>query len=501
MKQNMPARPENLRELSHPDDIASAAGLLAQHGQVNEALALLSQGLGKHPEHCLLLHNLAELYRQTRQEEKAEVLFIAVITRYPRFIPAYQSLTALLKARLGTMQIASPQRVAIVEQLAILTNNMGNALLEAGQIEAARAAYLEASQLFPNYPSALSNLSNVLRQMGEVTEAEALARRAVALRPEFAEALNNLGSTLSEQGRMEEAARCYAEALRIKPEMEEARHNAGSGSLFMQLYRDDLPTAKIVQAHRAWGKAYPAPAQAVPTPAVDGRRRIGFISGDFREHAMMQFVIPVLQKLDRGRFEIICYANQTAEDGITAYLKSLPLTMKPVGALSDEALCALIEKDALHVLIDLSGHTRGNRLYALANKPAPVMAHWLGYMFTSGLPAMDYRITDPWTDPPEMAPQQHTEQLAYLERSQFIYQPKDQLPEVNELPALRNGYVTFGSLNNIQKLNRSVVEVGWAADGGAGKQTVAADEITGGLWGNWSDSWIVPSIWGGGTAD
>jgi predicted O-linked N-acetylglucosamine transferase (SPINDLY family) len=102
---------------------------------------------------------------------------------------------------------------------------------------------------------------------------------------------------------------------------------------------------------------------------------------------------------------------------------------------------------------------KGHRLYALANKPAPVMAHWMGYPFTSGLPAFDYHIGDRWMMPEPNAKVQFTEQLAYLTGSLFNYRPKAHIPEVNTLPALHNGFITFGSLNNLLKLNRSVVSV------------------------------------------
>lgn len=130
---------------------------------------------------------------------------------------------------------------------------------------------------------------------------------------------------------------------------------------------------------------------------------------------------------------------------------------RQISGLSDSALCEQIKQDNIDILIDLSGHSKGHRLYALAKKSAPIMVTWLGYMFTSGLPAFDYRISDRWTDPEPYAKEQHTEQLSYLTHSQFCFRSKTNAPEVSALPALRNGFITFGSLNNIQKLNRSVV--------------------------------------------
>lgn len=440
------------------DALADLAAVLAQLGQTEEALTMLLSALQQCPDHLGLQHNQAELYRNTGMIDQAESLFTKLVTKYPHFVPAYQSLILILVGRLETGQLTTGQFAEVSRQIAIYSSNKGNALLDIGQIESAEAAYVDALKYWPDYPAAHSNLSNVSRMMGQVSKAEMSARTALALRPDFAGAWNNLGTALSEQGRCAEAMGCYQRALTLDPGQDGARHNAGSGSLFLQLYRDDLTVDQVVKVHREWGKSYPFAAlpEAV---ALTGKLRVGFISGDFREHSVMYFVEALLEKLDRTKFEIVCYANQTGEDAVTRRIKALPLKLRQVAALSDTDLCDQIREDQLHILIDLSGHTKGHRVYALANKPVRVMAHWLGYPFTSGLPAFDYRISDRWADPEASAAEQHTEQLAYLTGSQFNYRPKADAPEVNALPAASNGLITFGSLNNIQKLNRSVVSV------------------------------------------
>jgi protein O-GlcNAc transferase len=438
------------------DAVADLAVVLAQLGQTEQALSILLPATQQNSEHLGLQHNLAELYRNTGELQKAEALFTQLVNLHPHFVPAYQSLMLILSQRLANKQLIPEQRTELLSKLAILSNNKGNALLETGQIEAAQAAYSEALKYWVNYPSAYSNLSNVARLMGHLSEAEAQARTALKLRPDFAEAWNNLGTALSEQGRCTEAINCYQQALTVNPEQQAARHNAGSGSLFLQLYREDLTAEQVVQAHKLWGESLNITPLPCSMPAGN-KIRVGFISADFREHAMMYFVEPLLENLNREQFDIVCYANQTIEDAVTERIKALPLLWRPVEKLSDAALCAQIQQDQLHILIDLSGHSRGHRLYALAHKPAPIMATWLGYLFTTGLPAFDYRISDLWSDPKAYAATQHTERLAYLKQSQFTYRPRADAPDVNTLPALNNGFITFGSLNNIQKLNRRVV--------------------------------------------
>jgi predicted O-linked N-acetylglucosamine transferase (SPINDLY family) len=222
------------------------------------------------------------------------------------------------------------------------------------------------------------------------------------------------------------------------------------------LYRDDLKADQIVRHHKRWGESL----KITPNPpdlTAEKKIRIGFISGDFAEHSVMYFAEALLEKLDRQQFEIVCYANQSNEDYVTQRVKALPLLWRQTINLSDDALCEQIRNDKIHLLIDLSGHTKGHRLYALAQKPAPVMATWLGYSFTTGLPAFDYRISDAKADPESYARGQHTDQLMHLPVSQFNYRPKADAPEVNYLPALHNGFITFGTLNNAQKFSRSAV--------------------------------------------
>ncbi len=437
------------------DALADLAAALAQSGQTAQALAVLLPAVQQNPQHIGLQHNLAELYRNTRETQKAEALFTTLVTQQPLFVPAYRSLMLILRDRLATTQLTHEQRADTLSQLAILSNNKGNALLEIGQIAAAKAAYSEALTYWTDYPSAYANLSNVSRILGQLSEAETQARTALKLHPDFAEAWNNLGTALSEQGRFAEATTCYQRALAVNPQQNEAQHNAGSGSLFLQLYRDDLSSKQVVDAHRQWGESLKFTVQP-DAVAVTDKLRVGFISGDFREHSVMYFAEAVLEKLDRQQFDIICYANQTIEDHVTQRIKALPLLWRSVATLSDDALCEQIKQDQLHILIDLSGHSKANRLYALAKKPARIIALWLGYPFTTGLPAVDYRITDRWADPETYAQEQHTEQVIYL-HSQFNYRPHPNALAVNALPALHNGFITFGSLNNVQKLNRSVV--------------------------------------------
>lgn len=446
----------NTLDSTNPEMVASHAGMLAMRGRLAEARALLEDAARRLPPHPVLWHNLAEVLKDSGETGHAETLWRSVIQRWPRFIPAYVSLGRLVRLRHLTQ--GGQER-----DLAVILNNHGNACSSAGDQRAAEGCFRDALALVPDYGLCWSNLSNTLRIMGRATEAELCARRALELSPDLSEAWNNLGCALNELSRRVEAHEAFLRALELNPASKGARHNADSGGLFNLLFDPTETPATILAAHREYGEAR-RPRLATPPPArarTDGRIRVGFLSGDFREHAMAHFIAPVLTHLDRARFDLTCYANQERGDALTAALRALPLTWRDVAHLDDDALAAAVRADNLDVLVDLSGHTDGNRLDALLRRPAPQIATWLGYMSTTGHPAIGWRLTDRHTDPEPQSGEHHTERLAYLRQSQFVYRPEAEAPEVAPLPARTRGYITFGSFNNARKLTLPTIRA-WA---------------------------------------
>jgi predicted O-linked N-acetylglucosamine transferase (SPINDLY family) len=190
------------------------------------------------------------------------------------------------------------------------------------------------------------------------------------------------------------------------------------------------------------------------------RLKIGYVSGDFYRHAVAYFIEPVLAHHDKSRFEVYCYYNNTQHDDFTDRLIAYTDHWIPCKFLSDDQLAERIRADGIDILVDLSGHTSGNRMRVFARKPAPIQVTYLGYPGTSGLSAMDYRITDHCADP-EQNEIYYSEKLLRLPDSLWCYRPSDDMPEVGPLPALRNGYITFGSLNNFNKINDQCIGL-WA---------------------------------------
>jgi predicted O-linked N-acetylglucosamine transferase (SPINDLY family) len=189
--------------------------------------------------------------------------------------------------------------------------------------------------------------------------------------------------------------------------------------------------------------------------------RIGYVSPDFRDHPVTLFIEPILQQHHRENFETFCYANVKALDATTQRLRLLAGQWRDIYGWAPEKVAELIRQDGIDILVDLAGHTTDSGLLVFARKPAPVQVTWIGYPNTTGLTAIDYRLTDHLSDPPGQTEQWHSERLIRLPKNFSCYGAPPESPAVGPLPALVNGHVTFGSLNNFRKLSEPTIAV-WA---------------------------------------
>ena len=188
---------------------------------------------------------------------------------------------------------------------------------------------------------------------------------------------------------------------------------------------------------------------------------MGFLSPDFCHHPVAHFIEPLFREYDRERFEFVAYGDQRKSDDFSARFARQVDLWRETCSLSDQALAKQIHEDRLDILLELSGHTAHNRLNVLAMKPAPLQASYLGYPGTTGLPAIDFRITDALVDPPGLTEKFHTERLVRLPRCAWCYEPDAVSPDVGPAPSSRNGFITFGCFNNMAKLNPALFDM-WA---------------------------------------
>ncbi|HYH17116.1 MAG TPA: tetratricopeptide repeat protein [Azospirillum sp.] len=334
--------------------------------------------------------------------------------------------------------------------------NLGVLLRALGRREEAAACYRRALRL--DFGSWIHpyNLGNALAELNRLEAADAAYRAAMACDPARAEVLANRATkALAPQARVEEAARALGRALRLHPGVD-ALH---SMHLYLLQYVPGEPARTVAQAHADWGVRHPdslPPTVAAPAP----RLKIGFVSPDLRAHPVGFFLEPVLTHLDRAGFEATCYAHTGNPDWKTERLQRLADHWVWTTGLDDRALDRQIRADGIHVLIDLAGHTFGNRLAVFAGRPAPVQTTWAGYVGTTGLPAMDYLISDSRQSPPG-AESLATEAIVRLPDAYVVWGPPEDAPEPAPPPLPARGAPTFGSFNTLLKLNGAAAGL-WA---------------------------------------
>src|SRR3984885_2402416 len=341
-------------------------------------------------------------------------------------------------------------------------NNLGAVLFDVGKPHQAIVHATAALRQDPGFAEAHSNLANALMETGKLDESIRHYREALRLKPDYAMALNNLANALKAQGKITEAIANYRAATRLDPNLLHAQSN-----LIMTLgYSAEVPHEDLVDQARQFNDAVAAPllrARAFAnTPDPGWRLRVGYVSGDFRNHAVNYFFEPLLAHHQKEDFEFFAYANMHAEDEVTARLKARFDHWRNICALSDDAAADLIEADRIDILIDMSGHTGGNRLLIFARKPAPVQATWLGFIMTTGVKAIDYRISDGYGDPPGMTEHLNTETLWRLPATFCCYQPRADIADpIDHPPRDDNGFTTFGCFNNFTKVNDGTLKC-WA---------------------------------------
>ena len=462
-------------------------------GRLKEAEASYREAIRLKPDYAIAHRNLANVLNDLGRLKEAEASCREAIRLKPDYAIAHNNLANVLNdlGRLKEAEASYREAIRIKPDYAIAHSNLGNVLRDLGQLMEAEASCRKAIRLKPDYAIAHSNLANVLSDLGRLTEAEASCREAIFLKPNFAEAHINLGNVLRDLRRLEEAEASFREAIRLKPDFAEAHSNLGnvlrdlgrlteaedslreairlkpdyaiahSILLFNLNYIESLsPEAALFDA-KQYGSMVSVNAEpkftSWPVDFSSTKLRIGFVSGDFRSHPVGFFLEGLIRHLDKSQFEIYAFPTIPNTDDLTNRIKPHFHKWVPIYGESDHESAMAIHKLGIHVLVDLSGHSAHNRLKVFSYKPAPVQVSWLGYFATTGLPEMDYFLGDPHMLPPN---EEHhfTEMIWKLADTWLCLTPPEEPVLINPLPALANGYMTFGCFGNLSKMNDKVVK-------------------------------------------
>jgi len=338
-----------------------------------------------------------------------------------------------------------------------------DALAQAGDHAGAAAAYRAALSHLRDHAPVWINYIGQLLNTGFPAEAEALCDEALALHPDEPMLWANYGKSLMEQYKPRAAMAAMQTALRLDPSLAWLHSNI----LFCINYCADMTDDEVLAAYRAWDESFGRPFLPQPlrheNDASPARRlKIGYVSPDFRSHAVAMFIEPILAAHDRAAFEIHLYAAVSRPDATTARLRGLADHWHDISRLDFDAAAAMVRAHKVDILVDLAGHTAENRLPVFARKPAPVqVAYLIGQGTTTGLSAIDGFFADRHMAPPG-SEKYFSEQVIRLDRSPLVYQPPAGMPDVGPLPAFRNGHITFGSCTRFIRINDQVVAA-WAA--------------------------------------
>ena len=472
--------------------------ILTQQGQPAKAVQCFDAALRIQPGLAEAHHNRAlALQASGRLDEAAQGLHAALALR-PGYVQALYGLASVLADQHRPRE-AEPycrQALALDGNDAETHNVLGNVLLAMGRVDDAVASYTRALELDEGQARVHGNLGLAQMAQDRLEPALESLRRAVELDPGYARGHNNLGIALQRQGLLDEAVAAYGRALELDPALAQAHSNfaaalqaqghhesavaswrralqlwpdfldAWSNLVYVMSFLPGITPAEYLKEAMSLGRA--AAARAMPftawpsTPAISLAAgeplRVGFVSGDFREHPVGFFLDGILGEIDPSRLTLIAYPTRPGGDRLTARIRQHFAAWTLLAGMSDEEAARQIHSDGVHVLVDLAGHSEHNRLPVFAWRPAPVQLSWLGYFASTGMPGIDYLIADPPGVPPECR-QDFSELIRYLPDTRLCFAPPEGADALQPgpLPALANGNITFGCFQNMTKLNDGVL--------------------------------------------
>lgn len=475
-------------------DALHLSGLLAHaYGQNQDAQTLINKAIEVAPQETKFRVNLAAVLLAQSLSFEAQQVCQDILKAAPTNVGALTHLGTALRQqnRLGEAQATFRTALELHEDATTLTN-LASVLIDLGQIDTANELLLQAKAKSEDLPQVHINLAVLQHEQNDDTAALHSLEIAESLAPNSAEVSINRGNVLLKRGETIEAVECFQKAIALDSsnpkavtglgralerlgywkESLEANHLAAqlnpadfaqhSNYLYACCLSPLLSYSEVRDAHWEWGRNIESQTQVLRhlnDLRIDRPLRIGYVSPDFRGHATMKFLLPLLQAHDKSTFKIHLYSQTAKQDDTTEAVQKLGDSWCQTRELSDDQFANQIQKDGIDILIDVAGHTADNRLPVFARKPAPVQVSFLGYPFSTGLSRIDYYLTDNIRDP-ESADSLFIEELVRLPHGGCCFQPGDSV-EPGPLPLLSNGFVTLGSTHRLEKLSDATLEV-WA---------------------------------------
>ena len=444
-----------------PDQIdlhVNLADALQQFGRLEEAAASYRRALELDTTCSAAYNGLGIILCNQHQLAEGRSCFERAIALRPGYFQALNNLGVAFETQ-GQFAAAMDnyvQALKIAPERGETYHNLGSLYIKRNEVEQAIGCFQRAIALDPTSPSPYNSLGSVFLNEGRLAQAKSCFERALTLKRDYSEAINNLGNVFKSQGYLSEALECYLRSWKQKPECVYAFSNY----LFCLNYDKSQSDYRLSFEHRRFKDGHFGSTVAYISYNNDRdperRLRVGMVSPDFGRHPIGYFVAPLLTSTDLGQMEYYCYSNRWQEDDVTERLRSCVHSWRSVKQLSDRELAELVRSDSVDILVDLAGHTAANRLGCFALRPAPVGVHWAGYCHS--VPFVDVSIWDS-VQIPEGEEGWFVEKIIRLPDTRWCYEAPDYASPVADPPLLRRGYATFGSFNNLTKVNAAVIEL------------------------------------------
>jgi protein O-GlcNAc transferase len=440
---------------------ANSGVALREAGRFEEAIHAHRRAVQLRPDAAWIWNNLGVSFLDAAKPNEAIDAYEKAIGLDPRFAAAHYNRAVALADRKPGEAIASAQgALKIKPDYVDAYNLLAGIFRQLGRLDEAITHARQAIALQSNHAKAHSNLGAALHDKGAFDEAVSACRQAIAIDPKLGGAYSNLGKCLKELGQVDEAIECFRKAVELSPGNPEIR----SGFVYTLHFQTGCTADELRREHRRWQEVHAEPLKknvrrhdAVKRDPDRGLR-IGYVSSDFRQHPVGRFLRPILANHNHEHFHISCYSNSQNEDSVTEQLRSSSDSWRSIVGMSDDEAAELIREDRIDLLVDLNMHTAGNRLLVFARKPAPVQMTYLAYCSTTGLEAMDYRITDSLLDPPEENDSIYSERSVYLPGAYWCYTAAVEMQPSDEPPVVLSGTITFGCLNSFARVSNATLD-------------------------------------------
>ncbi|WP_422994371.1 tetratricopeptide repeat protein [Undibacterium sp. Di24W] len=435
--------------------------LLAQN-KLDEAISSFKESIRHAPEYSPAHRNLGEVFILLGKLEEAESCFVHAISLMPTYAEAYFSLASLQSSARRFVESEKNYRRAIElrKDFSLAYCNLAHVLVCVSRNHEAKLHLKKAIEIDPLLVAAYCNLGIIYNEEQNFKDSDECYQKALMIDPNSAHAHSCLGVLLMRKGKFEQAIESYRRGIELAPDDLVSYSNllmtlSFYGKCTKKQYQDELQlfaqqALKIAKPYSNWVVA--------TVDKSKPKMKIGFVSGDFQIHPVGFFLESVISQIDLEKFELYAYSNRPHEDRLTARIKRSFKKWTQSVYLTDEALAQKIQQDGIHILIDLAGHTAHNRLPVFAWKPAPIQISWLGYFASTGVPGMDYVISDPVAVPPEHH-DQFTEAIWYVPNTRLCFTAPENAEKINvsALPALKNGFITVGCFQGMAKLTDEVL--------------------------------------------